>query len=451
MKKIMALGRRRHFDRVYKLAQNLYDDCSIDLWSDENLGGERVKWFGEFFYKEFNQCSCFKIIPEADEMESYISRCRFLRNFERKKAERCVLSAISAWTEIFKNYGYDEVLSLPVDSFIVDTLIKSAELAGIKVFFPVTTPFKGRIRFSKRGELEGITGTKEQYAEIIAKEAENIAQQNYRADILMGINTRATKTIMRRLLIDSVKQPFFSAYRIIKNDPLSFSFPERKYMLKRMFATLPRALKAVELENISKTVIPDGHIFIPMQFYPESTTDYWIPELEMCDHHKTVLKIIDAVGGRYPVVMKEHPAAIGRRDEKFLNEIVKRGVIFAPLLMPTGLIMQNASLVIGSGTTTMLQAMLNEKNVMFTGTPFYGSHGRTVLKTLDDKAEILSVVEKAMADSYKDGEKELSLIDYFLTSTPGRLGSYKIIGETSLSQQFDVYIPDETKKYFQTL
>lgn len=451
MKKILVFGRRRHFDRVYDVANGLYGDCIIDLWSDENHGRVNVHWFGNYFYKEYADSILYPFVPEKSEIYDIIQRCRFLRYKDKDIAVRCVLSALSSWIKIIENNSYDEILSLPVDSFIIDTLIRSAQFCGIKILFPVTTPFKGRIRFSCRGELRGITGTKDQFSEEIEKSILDIGQQNYRAEVLMGVNTKSSMTIFRRYLIDSLKTPAFAFYRLLKNDPMSFSFPPRKYLLHRMFGTSSRALRAITCEKISTINIPDGHIFIPLQFYPESTTDYWVPELSMCDHHDVVMKIVDSINGKYPIVIKEHPAAIGRRDSRFLDYLIEKNVTFAPLLLPTGLIMQNAALVIGAGTTTMLQAMLNKIPVLFTGTPFYGASGRNILKTINDSNEIINQIEDSIGRKYVNGQSELSLINYFLSSSPGRLGSYKIFGERSISQEFVVEIPLSTRTFYQSL
>lgn len=47
------------------------------------------------------------------------------------------------------------------------------------------------------------------------------------------------------------------------------------------------------LERIAlKDGIPDNCIFIPLQFYPEATTDYWIKESNMINFHNDVIEII---------------------------------------------------------------------------------------------------------------------------------------------------------------
>ncbi|MCB9025436.1 MAG: hypothetical protein H6625_03890 [Bdellovibrionaceae bacterium] len=451
MSKVLVIGRRRHFDRVYKLARKLYPDSEIVLWSDEKLGGKRVQWVGSVFYRKFSE-EDYKFSTDGltdEAINEIIVRCRYLRSLPYELARKMAICAFDSWKEILTDNDYTDVFTLPIDSFQTDTLSRAAKYLNIKALAPVTTPFSGRIRFTLSGEILNCPLVDSIRKDIIEREIQRLSTPTYRADVLMGVNSSPLITILRRLLIDSLKPPFFFLYRILAKDPLSFSFPSRRYCKKTMFATPTRALSAYRMEKKSTLLLPNHYVFIPLQFYPEATTDYWIKELDMINHHKVVLAIIDSVKDLYPVVIKEHPTAIGRRSSSFLNELFKRNVYFAPLLSHTSNLVKEAEVVVGAGTTTILQALIHKKPVLFTGTPFYGSGGGRILKSICDINNIRNEIIKAIENSnYKDEDIYQVVERYYKTSSPGRLGSYKIIGEKSISQSFDVEIPEETKLFF---
>jgi hypothetical protein len=455
MKKIMVIGRRRHFDRVYSIAEQLFPQSQIQLWSDERLGGESVRWMGERFYKNFSK---FKGVQQVDgfggaDIDDMILRCRYLRNVDRSLATQIAVTSFSSWVETLSEESYDHVFTLPVDSYPTDSLVRAARYLGVPAHAPVTTPFAGRIRFTLKGEIIKPQTPADYDQKELKGLMEIIKEPSYQAAVLMGIDTPATSTIIRRLLIDSIKPPFFLFYRWLKQDPLSFSFPRRALCRQTMFATPTGAGISYAMEKRKTTDFPKKYAFIPLQFYPESTTDYWVQEKPMTNHYKVVLSIIDALKGHLPIVIKEHPTALGRRPAFFIKELIKRGVVFAPTLLPTGDLVKNSTITIGSGTTTMLQALLHQRPILFAGTPFYSvNDGLPTLKSLDN---LNSIRDQLMASIESPGYGEevthQVLERYFTCSTPGHLGSYKIIGEKSVSQQKPAHIPKETVDFFNDL
>lgn len=461
MGKVLVTGRRRHFDRVLKLAQLLYPGKDFDLWSDERRGGRRVNWIGPYFYK-YEKNSLAELIHQTPQISSskiseIIARCRYLRNIDSKKAEKLARACFLAWKEILESHKYEYIFTLPVDAYTTDTLCIAAELTGIKAVAPVTTPFDARIRFSLRGEFHIPRRLQSKSVQeclpLVQDYIDKITNMDYRASVLMGIDTPVKETILRRLVIDSAKPPYFMLYRFFARDPLSFSFPVRGLCKQTMFATPSRAWWANKISSAAQKELPQHYIFIPLQFYPEATTDYWIKEVEMCDHHQSVLALVDAVQGKYPVVIKEHPTAVGRRDSEFLKKLYEKSVIFADTLLPTGDLVSKAALVAGGGSTTMLQALLCKRPALFLGTPFYGAGGANILKRLDDPEHTLEMVEQSMKkDIYTNTDEYIRpLVNYYISSTPGRLGHYKIIGESSKSQAYSEEIPEETVNFLKEI
>lgn len=417
----------------------------MDVWSDEHLGAPEVRWWGPYFYAAYRQMAEGKANPlTAPELNEILARCRFLREQPRQKGEQIAAAGFIAWTEILQKFGYDAVQPLPMDAFVYDTLVRAAERLGIPAFGPIGTSVPGNFRFTLRGPDQGRLPDSEADRDAFEDFYAKLAEPSFRPSWVVGTSTQASKTAQKRLLIDLAKPAPFAAYRTLKRDPLSFSFSPFRFQKKLMTATPERYTASLEMEKFAQKQMPSEFALIPLQFYPEASTDYWIPELEVINHHKTVLAITEMLKSRLPVIIKEHPAAVGRRDAGFLRALMAMdNVYFAPLLYPMGTLVSEAQLVIGHGSSSMLQGLCLDRRQLFIGTPYYGSAGRPILKSVEPK-HLEEVIDRSLNDPLpsKDVAKE-TLWELFCKTAPGSLGQYSPLLEKSVG---NVGMPNITEK-----
>ncbi|NER93883.1 MAG: hypothetical protein F6J86_08590 [Symploca sp. SIO1B1] len=448
--RIMVFGRRFHFQRVSTVATLLFPNSEIEVWSDENLGGSSVQWWGKWFYNSLDNLESEQhqnLISELSEsaIEEIIQRCRYLRVCSKHQARQLAIAGYIAWSQILQEFHYSILLLLPIDSFVLDTLQRAAESLNIPAIYPINTLFPGYIRFTTRGELLGHLPNIEQKA--LDSVVEKLQKVDFKPDYLMGVNTPVLETILRRTLIDLLKPPAYWMYRNLRNDQFSFSFCPWRVLRQTMVATPKRMKASITLEKKSQNKFPSDFALIPLQFYPENANDYCIPELEMCNHHKVVLEITKVISEDMPVVIKEHPAGIGRRCERFINDLLKiKNVYIAPMLYPIGALINQSSMVIGYGSSSMLQALVLEKPVLFAGTPFYSSAQRPVLKTIQDQAQIRKAVSTALEMGAAPYDTVHKLIkNYFHSTAPANiLGSYAPLGERLSSTSQTISITPKT-------
>jgi len=447
--KILLFSRRSHYANRFSFSKLLFPASEINLWSDEKLGGEKVKWWGKWFYEEIEKSHGDRL--NTDLLDEMIIRCRYLRVIPRAKALILAEAAYFAWKRILLENNYDFVIHQPIDSFVLDALERSANDLGIPSLHPTATMLTGALRFTSRGEVIG--RVPDQHDEAKLQEIESfMLKENFKPDWLFGADSPAKSTILKRTFIDTAKIPAYALYRLLSQDAYSFSFAKHKYQRGRMFGTLDRYFTAMKMERVSVKSLPSEFVFIPLQFYPEASTDYWIPETAMINHHKNVLSIAKAISKEIPVLIKEHPIALGRRPAAFMKELFSLPNVFlAPTLSPAGQIVKKASLVVGHGSSSMFQAMIMQRPVMFLGTPYYGSENRCVLKSVDDSVHIQSQVEKAIKQGDTTVEEYRNVIKRMINTTAeGKMGNYAPIGEKNFVNTSGYEVSEKLHKLLQS-
>lgn len=430
-RKVLAFARRFHFQRVEALARVFFPGAEIALWSDERTGGRKANWWGPDYYRAYRERAQAGLAE--DEVRDMVERCRWLRVLPAEKAQRVANASVVAWSDILRREEPEVVLLLDVDSNPLDGLARAADALGVPNVAPILSTYNGRIRFSQRGELRGeMPAALVEEAEL-EKILDELAQPGFRPGWLAGTNRSSRTTALRRMAVDSAKPAAYALYRLLAGDPLSFSFcrPDRDTMLIARPASVRAALRT---EERAVRPLPEDFALVPLQFYPESTSDYFVPERAMIHHHRVVLTICEALRGTMPVVVKEHPYVFGRRSPRVLESLLAMDhVWFAPLLQPVGELVERSALLVGYHSSTMLQALLRGRRLLFTGTPYYGDAGHPVLTNLEPES-VRAAIDAALARGPTDRDAALAVHRRLFRATArASLGHYAPLLESTVS------------------
>jgi hypothetical protein len=65
-------------------------------------------------------------------------------------------------------------------------------------------------------------------------------------------------------------------------------------------------------------------IFIPLQYSPEATVDYWCENDYLVNYEESIAKYIDKLSKDFIVLIKEHPAVVGHRSPKNYKKIINQ-------------------------------------------------------------------------------------------------------------------------------
>jgi hypothetical protein len=439
---ILVFSRRRHFGLRNEFVNKIYPKDVIINCSDErkvSAGTFNTIWWLDFKINIVDQ----KIYQP--DIEDIILRCRFLRELDRSHAIDLIQEAFNTWDNILSSNQINVVYSLPIDSYILHTLQLVCESKKISFFSTVGTFMDNRIRITNYGEL-AFNKVDYDYKKEVDDFIKCAEASSLRPSWLIGVGNTPIKTSFKRLVIDSLKPLFFFLYRKVRSDRDSFSFAKNSIYKKRMFATTKRFLVANSIEKNALNSYSNlgEYNFIPLQFYPEVTSDYWNRDLNLINHHKVVLEIVRALPDE-KFVIKEHPASFGRRDEKFLNELSKcDNVVFAKLLSDVNSWINNSKVVLGNASTTTINAIILQKPVLFFSKPYFGSSKNNYLYELSNEC-----IRHTFHDIPKNQYSELEILELlsklFRSSAQGSLGNYKPFGESNKSTL--VNVTDDFKQY----
>ena len=133
-----------------------------------------------------------------------------------------------------------------------------------------------------------------------------------------------------------------------------------KLLIRDYFAhkTNLRKSKKVKYNDFN---FDDYYAYFPLQFQPEATTDLWNPWLN--NQIETSRILTQAMPGDFRLVVKEHPAMLGRRSYSFYEKLLKSPnvVLVDPYNNSHIEIIKNSRIVITSSITTSFEAALHKK------------------------------------------------------------------------------------------
>ena len=355
-------------------------------------------------------------------------RDRWLRTLSREDSDRIVSSTAINIRRMLDRHRPNLVIGIDVDNHVLHQLVGELRSRSIPFIGLMACYVDGYVRVSVQGA----------YQEIRSVSPEEVGQ------------------LRRSLLADEYAPPYAN-----KSKLLWASGALRSYLAHRRRSTVHRVKRAFEPAAESwryydhswrctaqvrkmpdlcypifehrgwrrRCVTGRPCIFLPLQFTPEATVDYWVP-LDCVDIEAAAEQIVASLATRATVFVKEHPAMRGRRSLDFYRRLrMHSHVCVVPAEVPAREVIPMADVVVTWSGSVGIEAMLAGKPVVTLGRPYYEiSQGMEV-------AERLNLVPPAIAKALKarrfgeNGleEQQTELLTRLLTGAiPGRflLGNY---------------------------
>jgi len=152
------------------------------------------------------------------------------------------------------------------------------------------------------------------------------------------------------------------------------------------------------------------YIYIPLQFNPEETVD--VSGARYNNQIETIRQIAMSAPGDYTVVVKDHPAMLGKQGRSYLEKVARTpNVKLIDYRIPSEQIIRNADLIINiSGTSLAEAAFLKKPAIQL------GELGVTkVLPNIfihSDLTTIDSTIKKALKTDFNTSEYDKKLLDF---------------------------------------
>lgn len=372
--------------RPWNLAQ--FQDLAIKTWPGRTMEtlsehhGCDSSGFRELFYSFFKDCertpALVEKLPFQDEdIEDIIRRCRLLSSINRPRALKMIFSAFRAIERVLDDFKPRYVMSVTVDSFIIDLLARVSRMKEVRFLGLVTTFVNGYFRITERGEK---AVDREVPADEVQAVLSMLTNQDYKPRWLAADRSMIRKKAFKLWARNSVKPMWFSLYSRWKNDPLNAHYMTTDIVSRRYLSLFPRLYNEIgNLADVEQAIKNDARVsvFLPLQMSPEATIDYWSSDLSWIDYENKILSTVRAQSEKYLFIVKEHPNVFGFRTPGFYNELRKiRNLLLVNPEVSSNQLLQICDSVLVCTGTVGFEALLRGKPVFSSAKPFYAEADR---------------------------------------------------------------------------
>lgn len=352
--------------------------------------------------------------------EDVIRRCRLLRQLPCSQAERMVDAMTLAIEEALDRAQPEIVVSMTVDSYVIDLLRFISEARGIPFFGICSFLLEGYFLVTGRGEYNPFRTPREEECD----EALRMLRQPTHRAVYVPPNATARRKVFRRWIREAAKLVYFPLLRVLKRDPWNYHYRGSQATAReraRLSNLLPWPYEDRDWEtrlHRHRGVVA----YLPLQYHPECNTDYWWNAQEYLDYEEAVLKLLRALDGDVLCLVKEHPNMLGYRAVEFYQHLQAIGrVMLVPSYVSSRRLIDASHMALTSSGSVGIEAVVGGKGVLTYGRPYY-VYGRLFRSVLSDAqlAQLPGMVSSLLAESApSDDEKRALLRHIFSGCLPG--------------------------------
>lgn len=342
------------------------------------------------------------------ELIDIIARCRLLRKLSKAEALRHVLAMGAAIDKALDAYRPKLILSITIDSYVMDLLRVLSLSKGIKFVSFIGTFANGYYRVSARGEANFNRNVD---VSIIQDLRLKLLKDDYAPAFNVKSLSSPRKSVYRRWAANIARVPYFWAKRILSGEYYNYHYWVSQLVSAEQFHLLPPKdpgdANWVERLNLDKRL----SIFIPLQMFPECTVDYWCQNVKAIDYYKVLNQLIDKLSTKFKVVIKEHPSVMGSRPSGFYACLSKDPrVIVVPTYTPSNQVIAKVDAVVVWTGSVGFESILRGKAVFGLGYPFYASGERfSLIQGEPDLDAMVEHIEKCKSVPVTSDEQDAML------------------------------------------
>lgn len=313
-----------------------------------------------------------------DEVEDMRIRCRLLRALEVPQAHRLIAAMWAAINEALDEASPELVLSKAIDSYVLDLLRIAARRRAIPYVGLISLFVNDYYRITGRGEHNPL---REPDPAEVERVLDQLLARDYRPDYLVALPS--TVDVLRRSLRNQVRNAgrylYYAGRRRLGGDRLCYhDWSSEVVSRERVAGAIQRLPGRADWQQATSAAGGAPRVFVPLQFFPEATVDYWCPNVEFIRYYDILEQTLGCLEEQGAViVLKEHPGALGLRPRGFYERLRRyRNVVFVPTAVHSNDVIEACDAVVVWTGTVGFEAALRGKRVMHFGEPFYASGRR---------------------------------------------------------------------------
>ncbi len=364
--KILCYVRPWNYKQFKCLAGNIAPNASLAFCSEHpvvDFSGLSAIYY--FYLSNNSLVSDFS----GTEQDDFIARCRLLRALDKPEAIRHLAAMGQAIQELLAKEQPSVVLSLMVDSYLMDLLRYYCDRLGVKFIGLVPTFVNGYFRVTARGEATfnpsadacDTHGVKQVLLDPLYAPAFNASSLS-----------SPLRGILRRWAANIARVPYFYIKRHLLKDPYNYHYWAAQVVSRQLVNYFPPSDPGNNawletLQNIDKPIL-----YIPLQMVPEATVDYWCNDVEVIDYYTQLERFITKYHSAFQIVIKEHPSVMASRPLGFYRRLAAdKRVTVVPTYTASNEVLAVADAVLVWTGSVGFEAALRGKSVICLGNPYY--------------------------------------------------------------------------------
>ncbi len=312
----------------------------------------------------------YNIINKVIDIDDVMIRERCFRSaYDYYEARDLIIKCSKYFLDLFKGKKWKLIIGQPVDNYVMDIMTRIAKYYGLYYYGICKFIYNDYVRITTKGEINKIRN-------IEIKEAIELRKRlsNFEKNIFDNKKVKIYKDTFINYIKYKIKllYQYYFLHKILgklEYDYMSTKVQVHTKSLINCIRSIKLFNKYIPIKNKKNRKV----IYIPLHYFPEGTTEYWIHDKKKCTYYPElyyVIKLLSQHG--FEVYIKEHPAQYLKRDFKYLYKLaeIKNVTILSPFITPKKIIDTINNVLIWNGTTG-LEFLAHRKNVYKACEGFY--------------------------------------------------------------------------------
>lgn len=312
-------------------------------------------------------------------VDSLIQRCRGLRSIRRDKALSYIYRAYLFINNYFLEDRMTKLIVIgAIDNYVMHLLYLIGEDYGV-TFLPITDSF-----MSPEYKLM-IADGKPKVKRNTSDEEVDYIYENIELSTNAERNYYPLKQYLKcyYLLFSYIYR--YAVRYIIGNRLLKKSSYEHAFMRYINTEFSVSSMFRIRFLNTKLRKTKKKSVYLPLHWYPEATTDYWIDSEFYVDYYSAMKGVVkELVSCNYDVVIKEHPHFLFMRYSGVYKDLISAGAILVSPIVSTKQVFDAVDLVLVMNGSTGIEAAVYGKPVAKLTNSYYGDR---YIKTFDSSIE----------------------------------------------------------------
>lgn len=285
-----------------------------------------------------------------------IARCRLLRNIDAVQARRMVHAMACVLAAELDRCRPDAVLCHWVDEYVTHLLSILSARRGSRFVGYAYSYFPKRVQLVQRAD--GLAfDVREPNDEEVGQTLQTISPQAFRQNYAQAAHYSRWRHGFG-VLRYGVKRAVFATKSVLQRDPWNLHYAVTPYIVERrrlsdfpsasLFETDWRAALGRHRQCHPRRPV----VYLPLAYFPESSTDYWVADKSILDYEAKVIEIVRSLVADCVVVVKEHLHMMGGRRPAFYARLREREPVLSvhPAQVSNEVLADCDAVVVGGGS-----------------------------------------------------------------------------------------------------